>query len=216
MDVATLVDGNPAVRVPRDPHSKKVLQFAEVLHVELPSQLPLHSRNISSVLAGDEQVVDPNHDVDVPFGVDVKAGVCIGSNEADFDQKGVDLLVPHVGCLFEAVKGSQYSTHEIPFHPGSHKSFRLHHVDFFIQYSKQVRDDHIHSVYLPLFQCGERQDDTIRGELGDGRVCFEIIDPVCLGEPPCNQSRLESINIPIRVVLGFENLLESDEILTGW
>jgi len=78
MDVATLVSGNPAVGVPRDPHSKKVFQFTEIFHLEFPSQLHLYSSNISSVLAHDKQIVDPNHDVDVLFGVDVKARVCIG------------------------------------------------------------------------------------------------------------------------------------------
>ena len=210
-----MIDGNPTVGIPRDPHSKKMFQLAEVLHLEFPSQLRLYTRNISSVLAGDEQIVDPNRDADVSFCLDVKGRVCIGSNEANFDQKTVDLLVPNRRRLFKAVKGSQYLTHEVPFHPGSDKSFRLHHIDFFIQYSKQVGRDHIHSVYLPLSQRGKREDDAVRGELGDGRICFEVIDPVGLRESSCNQSGLESDDIPIYVVLGFENHFQVTRFLPG-
>jgi len=112
-DVAALVNGNLAVGVPHDPHPNKVLQFAEVLHLEFPSQLPLHGRNISSVLAGDEQVIDPNCDVNVSFGVDIKARVGARSDKADLDHERVDLLVPNRRRLFEAIKGSQQSTREV-------------------------------------------------------------------------------------------------------
>jgi len=69
---------------------------------------------------------------------------------------------------------------------------------------------------LPLFECGECEDDAVRGELGDGCIRFEIVDPVYLRESSCNQSRLESDNIAIRIMLHFENSLASDEILTRW
>ena len=73
--MAALVDGNPAVGVPHDLHPKEMFQFAEVLHLEFPGQLRLHSRNITSILASDEQMVNPNRDANVSFAVNVKAGV---------------------------------------------------------------------------------------------------------------------------------------------
>ena len=82
-DVAGLVDRNLAIG-PRDPHSKQMHQFAEVLHLEFRSQLHLHNGNISSVLSCNKQIVHAKSNVSISFGIDIKAGFCIGSNEADF------------------------------------------------------------------------------------------------------------------------------------
>ena len=100
-----MVDGNLAIRS-GDPHSKEMRQFPEVLHFEFLGQLRLHSCNISSVLAGNKQIVDPNRDVDVSFGVNVKARIGARPDKSDFVQKSVDFLVPHMRRLFKAVKGS--------------------------------------------------------------------------------------------------------------
>jgi len=58
MDVATLVDRNPAIGAPHNPHPKKVLHFPGILHLQFPGQLGLHVHNISSILTGNEQIVD--------------------------------------------------------------------------------------------------------------------------------------------------------------
>ena len=54
MDVATLVNQNPAIRAPCDLHSDKVFQFAKVFQLEISGQLRLHSSNISSILASNK------------------------------------------------------------------------------------------------------------------------------------------------------------------
>jgi len=46
----------------------------------------------------DEQIVNPNHDVNVSFGLNVKAWVGSWPDKAEFDKKSMDLL-----RLFEAV-----------------------------------------------------------------------------------------------------------------
>ena len=69
-----MIDSNLAIRS-GDPYSKEMLQLAEILHDKFRSQLHLYVRNDSSILASDEQIVNPNWNVDVSFGVDVKARV---------------------------------------------------------------------------------------------------------------------------------------------
>jgi len=34
MDVATLIDGNPAIGAPRNPHFKEMFQYAEIFHLK--------------------------------------------------------------------------------------------------------------------------------------------------------------------------------------
>jgi hypothetical protein len=69
--------------------------------------LTLDFHNVLPVFAGNEQVIDPNRDVDAAFGVDVEAGFRIGSDETDFDEDGVYLQVPNSRRLFEGVEGAQ-------------------------------------------------------------------------------------------------------------
>ena len=73
-----------------------MFQFAKVLHVEFPGWLYLDRCNISSIIAGDEQIVNPNHDVNASFGLNVKAEVGGWPDKADFDPKSMDLLVQNV------------------------------------------------------------------------------------------------------------------------
>ena len=81
MDVATLVDGDLTVEVSHDPHPKEMLQFAEILHLKFRSQFRLSIRDISSVLAGNEQIAHPKHNIDVALRIDVKTGLAVDLTE---------------------------------------------------------------------------------------------------------------------------------------
>jgi hypothetical protein len=58
------------------------------------------------MFSDNEQVVNPDGDVDGSFGVDIKAGIRCGSDETDFEEEGVDLLIPNASCLLEVIKRS--------------------------------------------------------------------------------------------------------------
>ena len=111
--------------------------FVSIIPRKCFSSLRSFISNISSIVSGDKQVVDRNRDVDVRFHIDIKAGVCIRSNEANFDEESMDLLILDVCCLFKAINGLQQSAYKVPLHPSSHKSCGLYHTYLLIQYSKQ-------------------------------------------------------------------------------
>jgi hypothetical protein len=69
--------------------------------------LRLDVGDVGSVFSDDEQVVNPNGDVEVSFDVDAEAGVGTGSDETDFDEEGVDFEVPDASSLLEAIEGVQ-------------------------------------------------------------------------------------------------------------
>jgi len=68
---------------------------------------------------------------------------------------------------------------------------------------------------LLLFQCSERDDDTVRGEFGDGHVCFEIVDPVGLSESPRDKPCFESDNFPFASCLALKTHLQVTRFLPG-
>lgn len=86
--------------------SQKVLQFTEVLHFEFRTQLCLYIHNILSVLAGNEQIVHPKRNVEAMFGISVKTGVGSWSDEANFNQECMNLLVLNPSCQLQAIKCS--------------------------------------------------------------------------------------------------------------
>ena len=112
-----------------NPHPEEMFQFVEIIHCEFPAELCLDICNISFVLGGDEQVVDPNRDVNIPFRINVKAGVRARSHKLNPNEESADLSVTDTCCLLEPIKGSQQSTYELPLHPGPHKPFRLCHIN---------------------------------------------------------------------------------------
>jgi hypothetical protein len=104
----------------------------------------------------------------------------------------VNRLVPNSRRLFEAVKGLQKSTNEVPSHPHPNKSLRLHHINLHVEFAKQVDGDDAHPMDLPLLKGSKYKDGAIGRELCDRDKDVEIIDPIWLGKPPGDQAGFES------------------------
>ena len=98
MDVATLIDGNPAIGAPRNPHFKEMFPYAEIFHLKFLGQLRLC--NSSSVLAGNEQTIHPKPNIDVAVRVNIKAGVGSRSDKANFnEERWILWFQMHAACL---------------------------------------------------------------------------------------------------------------------
>jgi hypothetical protein len=91
----------------------------------------------------------------------------------------------------------------------------LNHVDFLVECTEQVHGNDVDAGDFPLLECSKCKGDAICGEFGDGSICFEAIDAICLGEPPGNQARFESNDATVGVVLGFEYPFARNEVLPG-
>ena len=73
--------------------------MTEILHPECAGELLLDFRNVLCTFAGNENVVDPDGNDNAKFGIDIEAGVCIESFEADFDKVFVKLNISHARGL---------------------------------------------------------------------------------------------------------------------
>src|SRR5258705_1751568 len=107
------------------------------------------------------------------------------------------LLVPLTRSLLQAIDGLAKSAN-LGFLTRRGETFRLHHIDLFVEVAIEESGLNVHGVDFPVFQGGKRKKEVKRLEASNRREGFIIVNTMSLRKAFSNKV---SVIATIRFVL---------------